>query len=427
MDWLTNPNMLWVLSGTMLLGASSGILGSFALLRRRSLLGDALAHAALPGICLAFMIAGTKSLPVLLFGALVASLLGSFVIQAVVKHTKLKEDAALGIVLSVFFAFGIVLLTQIQHSGAGNQSGLDKFLFGQAASMIGSDVQVMAVSAAIVSLLTILLFKELKLLCFDAQYASGIGFSSRVLDGLLMILIVMIVVIGLQAVGVVLMAALLITPAAAARLWTDNLRVMVWLAGLMGVVSGIGGTFISSVGLRLPTGPLIVISASIMFAFSLIFAPKKGIIARIAWLVKTRIKVGRENVLRTMYELAEAAGTWDLAVSAERIAQRRGVESNKIMPNVRRLAREKLITLSSGKYNLTKEGLKNAYSIVRNHRLWEMFLMHENQIAADHVDRDADLIEHHLSPEIVKQLEEFLKVHSLELKLPESVHPINVG
>src|SRR5688572_826228 len=169
---LFDANTRWVLAGTALLGVSSGVLGSFALLRRRSLLGDALAHAALPGVCVAFLLTGSRSMPPLLLGALIAGLLGAACVQAIVSSTSLKEDAALGLVLSIFFAIGIVLLTLIQHSGAGNQAGLDKYVFGQAAAMVGKDVKVLAICAAIVCTLAFALFKELKILCFDSGFAA---------------------------------------------------------------------------------------------------------------------------------------------------------------------------------------------------------------------------------------------------------------
>ena len=201
----------------------------------------------------------------LLAGALVAGLAGAAAIQAITRHTRIKEDGALGIVLSVFFAVGILFLTIIQHSGAGNQAGLDKYVFGQAASLVGQDVKIMTACAIVVCVVAAGLFKELKILCFDPGFASGLGFRPAVLDGILMALIVLAVVIGLQAVGVVLMAAMLIIPAAAARLWTDRLGRMVALAGAIGAASGALGTVLSLQALRLPTGPLIVLASAGVF------------------------------------------------------------------------------------------------------------------------------------------------------------------
>lgn len=275
-----DPNTRWILMGTMLLGICSGVIGSFAYLRKQALMGDALSHAALPGICVAFMITGTKSIFAFLLGALAAGMIATFAIGYITRETRIKQDSALGIILTVFFGFGIVLLTQIQHSDYGNQSGLDKFLFGQAAAMMSSDVTTMAVICALLLFLTYLFFKEFKLVSFDPGFAKGVGFPVKLLEQFIMFLMVVAVVIGIQAVGVVLMAAMLITPAVAARYWTDKLHIMVIVSGAFGALSGMGGTILSTLGYSMPTGPLIVLSATVIFLFSLLFAPEKGLVAK---------------------------------------------------------------------------------------------------------------------------------------------------
>lgn len=422
--WMMERNVQWVLAGCILLGISSGVLGSFALLRRRSLMGDALAHAALPGVCAAFLLTGTRSLGFFLLGATLAGLFGAFCIQAVTRHTRIKEDTALGLVLSVFFGFGIVLMTIIQHSPKANQAGLDKFIFGQAASLIEADVRAMAVCAALICVAAGLLFKEFKLLCFDSGFARGIGYSTTLLDGLLLLLIVLAVVVGLQAVGVVLMAAMLITPAAAARLWTDRLDRMVWLAGAFGAAAGALGTVLSAVELRMPTGPLIVLSATAVFVVSLFLAPRRGLVARALRLIQLRARVAREHALRALYELAEASGRWEERVLLQELAAVWGEPVAVVRKQLTRLEQDGLTWHSGEQWGLTASGLQAAYEVVRNHRLWEMFLMHEGQLGADHVDRDADLIEHLLPPMIVQELERLLRVHGREPELPPSVHPL---
>jgi manganese/zinc/iron transport system permease protein len=265
---LQDPNVQWVLIGTILLGIASGVLGSFALLRKQSLLGDAMAHAALPGICIAFLLYGAKSMSWFMIGAAISGLIGTYCIQAIIKHSRIKEDTAIGLVLSVFFGFGIVLLTYVQHHGKGNQAGLDSFIFGQAAAIVGTDVQIISVIAFVLIFITFLLFKELKLITFDPQFAQGLGLPVKWLNGLLMTLIVGAVVIGLQAVGVILMAAMLITPAIAARYWTERLDYMVILAGLVGGISGVVGTLLSTLSRGMPTGPLIIMAATILFIWN---------------------------------------------------------------------------------------------------------------------------------------------------------------
>ncbi|MBP1154346.1 MULTISPECIES: metal ABC transporter permease [unclassified Paenibacillus] len=281
MELFRDPNMQWILLGSILLGLSSGVLGSFAYLRKQSLMGDALAHAALPGVCIAFMLTGSKSIFFFLIGAVVAGIIATFGIGFVTRNTRIKQDAALGIVLSVFFGLGVVLLTKIQQSGNGNQSGLDTFMFGKAASMVLSDVITMAVAALVLVFICALLFKEFKLLSFDQGFAKGIGLPVAFLDQFMMFLIVVAVVIGIQAVGVVLMSALLITPAVSARYWTDKLGLMVVLSGTFGAVSGFVGTLISSSANNLPTGPVSVLAATLLFVVSVLFAPQRGMISKL--------------------------------------------------------------------------------------------------------------------------------------------------
>lgn len=411
-----------------MLGLCGGVLSPFAVLRKRGLMGDALAHAALPGICLAFMLTGERSVFWFTLGALAAGLVGAACIQTVTRYSRIKEDTALGLVLSVFFAVGIVLLTQILHGGGGTKAGLDKFLFGQAAAMTGSDVRVMTAGAGLVCFLALAMYKEFKLLCFDPGYADGLGFDSARLDALLNALIVVIVVLGLQAVGVVLVVAMLITPAAAARFWTHKLNRMVAVSGAVGALSGLLGAVFSALAPRMPTGPLIVLSATAMFLVSVVFAPERGALARFLRHFRLRKRVARENMLRAFYEMAESAGAWNRDFAAREIAARRG---KPLSATLRAL--DPLIdggdaeSLGGNRFRLTEKGYRTAYQIVRNHRLWEMFLMHEGHLAADHVDRGADWIEHFLPPDTVGELERLLKTHGMELKLPPSVHPLDAA
>ncbi len=263
--------------GSALLGIVSGVLGCFAVLRRQGLLGDALAHAALPGICIAYLLTGSKSTIVLLLGAAIAGWIATFFLLRLVRETIISEDAALGIVLSTFFGFGIVLLTFISKTGDASQAGLDKYLFGQAATLVQENVVTMAILGALALGVVALLYKEFKLLTFDAEFAASLGFSTNLLSLLLTSLIVIAVVIGLQTVGVVLMAAMLIGPAVAARQWTNRLGVMIGVAALVGAASGISGALISISESRLPTGPMVILSLTALVLFSLFFAPARGL------------------------------------------------------------------------------------------------------------------------------------------------------
>jgi manganese/zinc/iron transport system permease protein len=264
--------------GSILLGIVSGVLGSFAVLRRQGLLGDALAHAALPGICLAYLLTGSKASIVLLLGAGIAGWIATLLLITIVRETRISEDSALGIVLSVFFGFGIVLLTLISQRNDANQAGLDRFLFGQAATLLTEHIITMAVLGGFALLVVALCFKELKLLAFDEAFAASLGFAPRRLNVLLTTLIVVAVVIGLQTVGVVLMAAMLVGPAVAARQWTNRLTMMIGLAALFGAAAGLGGALISVSDTGLPTGPMIILVLTAIVFGSLLLAPERGLV-----------------------------------------------------------------------------------------------------------------------------------------------------
>jgi manganese/zinc/iron transport system permease protein len=277
--FLTDHTVQVVALGSLVLGVVSGCLGSFAVLRQQSLLGDAIAHATLPGVGLAFLFTESKNPLVLLIGAALSGWVGTLMVMAITKTTRIKKDTALGIVLSVFFGFGIVILTLIQKLPTASKAGLDKFLFGNAATLLESDVITMIVLGLIVLLLLMLFWKEFKILTFDYDFAKSIGFPVKTLDVFLMSLIVAAIVIGLQTVGVVLMSAMLVAPAAAARQWTDRLSVMVVLASVFGALAGVGGAVTSSLIIHLPTGPTIVVYISVIVFVSLLFAPNRGLVA----------------------------------------------------------------------------------------------------------------------------------------------------
>lgn len=290
--------------GAAILGIVSGTLGTYAVLRGQSLLGDAISHAALPGIALAFLLTGIRSPLVLVLGAAAAGWVGALLVLAVTKRSRIPYDAALGLVLSVFFGFGMVLLTFIQRLPSGNQAGLDNFLFGQAAALLPRDVTVMAVLGVVSVAATALLWKEFKLLSFDPEFGASLGLPVRTLDVVLTSLLVFAIVIGLQTVGVVLMSAILIAPAAAARQWSDRLGRIVLLAALFGAVAGVTGALISASTPRLPTGPTIVLCAGAIMLVSLLGAPGRGLLAGIVRTRRSRRNLRELGVLEDLYTLA---------------------------------------------------------------------------------------------------------------------------
>ena len=271
--------------GSLVLGMISGALGCFAVLRKQSLIGDAISHCTLPGIAIAFLITNSKNIEVLLFGALLSGLLSMYLITTIASHSKLKFDASLALVLSVLFGIGIVFLTYIQKNSGSHQAGLEKFILGQASSLLKRDVRIMMITGIVLFSMMIVFWKEFKLVTFDPVFAQTIGIPSTFFGGFLSLLMVLGIVIGLQTVGVILMSALLISPASAARQWTDKLSVMVVLSSLFGGMSGVLGTMVSSYIPGIPTGPTIVAFMSIIVLGSLLFAPR-GIIRK--WMIQRK-------------------------------------------------------------------------------------------------------------------------------------------
>ncbi|SDI57465.1 metal ABC transporter permease [Natribacillus halophilus] len=419
LEILSNPNVQWVLFGTTALGIAGGVLGSFALLRRQSLISDAMSHAALPGICIAFLIVGEKMMGALLVGAGLTAYLGTYCIQAIAYYTRLKTDAAIGLVLSVFFGIGIVLLTFINNLPIGGQAGLNEFIFGQAAAMTSSDVRVISSVALVLVIITILLFKELKLLIFDREFARGIGLPTTVLNGLLMTMIVAAVVIGLQAVGVVLMVAMLIAPAITARYWTDRLDVMVILSGVFGAISGILGTVTSAPISGMPTGPIIIVAACIVFFVSLIVAPKKGLVVKAYRLQQLRKQTAREQILQSLYELVEehyqASGSLtDFA--REEIRALRPLSERRFRKTLNGLERSGKIDAKEEGYALTTSGRETAHNVTLNNRYMQMYAMHEARFANLQMEkRNWDFLS--LPEEERERLHALLQEHQLEPRL----------
>jgi manganese/zinc/iron transport system permease protein len=304
MDLFGDYTLRLVAVGSAVLGATSGALGSFAYLRRQSLLGDAVSHAALPGIVLAFMLTGSKVPLVLMLGAGLAGWVGTLVVRLVVTRSRVPYDSALGIILAVFFGFGLVLLTLIQKRADAAQAGLESFLFGQAASLLKRDVVAMAFLGVIALALLLLLWKEFKLLSFDPDFAASLGLPVRRLDGMLTLLLVVAIIIGLQTVGVVLMSAMIVAPGAAARQWSRRLAPMVLIAAAIGVFSGVAGSVFSSTIPRMPTGPTIVLVLSFIVVVSLFLAPRRGLLWRFLKLGGLRSAPDLDPVLMHLYALS---------------------------------------------------------------------------------------------------------------------------
>ncbi|OUR93896.1 zinc transporter [Flavobacteriales bacterium 34_180_T64] len=345
--------------GTAVLGAVCGMLGSFAVLRKQSLLGDAISHAALPGIAIAFLITGAKDSNTLLLGALISGLIGTFWIRGIITKTHLKSDTALGLILSLFFGFGMLLLTFIQKQPNANQAGLDKYLFGQAATLVESDVWMMSIVTGICLLVMLVFWKEFKILLFDADYTKTLGFNTKFIDILITSFIVLAIVLGLQTVGVVLMSAMLLAPAAAARQWTNSLAVMVFLAAIFGAFSGVIGTSISASQNNLSTGPVIVLVAAVFVVFSFIFSPSRGLLFKQIRFIKNRRDLELHKTLAFMYNIAETHENISHPHTIKILNNFQGYTKGTL----KKLVDKQYVTLQGNMWSLTEEGFKTASNL----------------------------------------------------------------
>ena len=383
---LEDPAVRHVVWGTLLLGVTCGLLGAFMVVRRMALVGDALSHAVLPGVAVGFLWNMSRDPVAIFVGATVAGLIGTAFVSAITRTTRLKEDAALGLVLASFFAVGLCLLSLIQRQPSAQSAGLSHFLFGQAATIGPEDLRVMAVA-------------------FDAAFARSQGLPAAAVHHAFMFLLAAAVVIALQAVGVVLVSALLVTPAATAYLITRSLPRMLLYSAMLGGAAGLAGAFLSFLGPTLPTGPLIVIAASAWFGLAVLFGPRDGWCIRL-W--RRRVGVGRtrrENTLKSMYHVAEVDGFSRAGITLEELAARRRETVEEVRRLGLELRRHGLARLERDVLYFTPEGRRRAGEIVRNHRLWELYLTQSANFAPDHVHDHAESIEHVLGEPAVRELE----------------------
>lgn len=437
--FLRDYNTRLVVICTMLLGCACGLMGGFLLLRKRSLMGDTLSHATLPGVGLSFMLAVAlggdgKSLPILLAGAAITGVIGCAAVLFIREQTRIKDDAAMGIVLSVFFGAGVAILGVIQTMPEGSAAGLESFIYGKTASMVMSDFQILVLVTICVITCSLLLFKEFRLLCFDETFAAALGWPVKFLDILLLALITAVTVAGLQAVGLILIIAFLITPAAAARFWTNQLDRMLVLSALIGAASGWLGASLSAFIPRLPAGAVIVLVAALFFVVSMLIGTERGVMIRFLRQSQLKKRIGRQHLLRALYEILEGGRVTEelniRTVPFRQIRGRRTWSDTQLRDYIRRAYNDGLVEAPNkvDSILLTKTGLAEAAQVTRNHRLWEMYLIEYADVATSRVDRDADMVEHVLGEKMVTRLEDKLQAYrSAGSLVPQSPHPIHPG
>lgn len=406
-----DPSILWVVMGITLLGIGSAYVGTFSFLDKKALLGDAISHAVLPGICVGFLVAGEKNPVYIVTGAFLSGAVATFLSSWLKRNTKLNEDTIIATILTVFFGFGIVLLTSLQKSGNPDIAGLNSFIFGNAIGISEADLMLYGgLSLAIIVVLTLML-KEFRLMVFDPEYGQAIGFPMKFISFLFNVLMILAVVIGIQAIGVVLMAALLITPGAAARFWTDRLNPLLILAAIFSVLSGILGTYVSFVLPQMPTGPWVVVFLSLFALISFLVAPKTGILSRHFSRKKYLRKTHRDHLLKALYK-AEEEGKKGLLI--EEIYEIYPYQKIKTSKSIKQLIKSNLVVKNQVFITFTESGRSEAMRVVRLHRLWELYLNESMNIAPDHVHDSAEQLEHLITPELEALLEKRLNYPALD-------------
>jgi manganese/zinc/iron transport system permease protein len=405
---LSNPTVKIVLIGVILISFSSSLVGNFAFLRKRAMLGDAISHSVFPGVCLSFIISGEKDPFSILIYSIVSGLVAMFLIDVIGRHKKVKVETSIGIVLSIFFGLGIMLLSYIQGNLGSSQSGLQHFFFGQAAAMSKEDVQVFFYCTLIIFGVIVLFYKGLKQVSFDREHAIATGQPVILLEVILSILTVMAIAIGINAVGVILMAALLITPASTARLWTNRLFPMIVIAASLSIVSAIGGAFISYKYSGMPTGPWVVVILSVMAFISILFSPKRGALSRLMMRKKLERKILKENILKTIFKLQENHENGNRLYTLQEINELKRFDGDQLQKGLNLLKKEHSVTFSQGKWELTEAGEMIGKRITRVHRLWELYLTNKVNLDIDHVHPSAESLEHIITPEIEQMLQEEL-------------------
>ena len=421
---MIDPILYLPLLGSIIVSIGSAIIGSFAYLRKESLVGDATAHSMLPGICLAFIFFSTKNTLILFGGAFVFAYLSQWIIAFISKHTTLKKETILGIVLSVFFGFGIFLLTIIQHSGSGSQSGLDKFLFGKASTISSQDVYVFVAITLVVISTIFFFYKELLSVSFDTTFTKTILGSTKIIDIIYTTLVVSVIVVGIQMAGIILISALLITPTVIARSWSNSVKNIIVIAVIASIISTICGVLISAYVPKIPTGPIIVFCLSLMFLISLLVSPKNRIWSKLK-LSTLHLKVFDENILKYLFKNQKETNTIQQKILVETLAKEHKRSTKVTEKSLSRLIASGYIQRTNDSLLLTKEGTSKAQRLVKLHRLWEVYLVEHVHIAPDHVHEDAESLEHIITPEIERKLEELLHFpeHCPHQKtIPYSVH-----
>lgn len=399
---MSEPNVRYVALAILLLGGVSGAVGTFNFLRKKTLVGETVAHSMLPGILIAFILSGVKDPFILIVGAAISGWLSILLVDYITRNSKIKGDSALAIVLSSFFGLGIVILTVIQRKLPREQSGLDHYIFGNAAAMSPNDSIVFGIVCIVVLLVVGWNYFSLKTMVFNKDYAQSVGMNTRWIETLISFITILSISVGVKAVGIVMMSAMLIIPPTAARFWTDKLGRMLLIGGAFGALSGWLGAFVSYSYNNMPTGPWAIVIISLIAFFSMLFAPKKGVVF-LRWnklLLKRRMN--EENLLKAAVQL-EIRGKGKL-FNRRSISRRQVFDVRLWNRTIKRLRRKGMVKKVHTGFTLSTEGRAIGAEIDRRHKIWEVYLQRRMQMSIHLVHDEADTMEHFLTPEIEAEI-----------------------
>lgn len=399
---MSEPNVRYVALAILLLGGVSGAVGTFNFLRKKTLVGETVAHSMLPGILIAFILSGVKDPFILIVGAAISGWLSILLVDYITRNSKIKGDSALAIVLSSFFGLGIVILTVIQRKFPREQSGLDHYIFGNAAAMSPNDSIVFGIVCIVVLLVVGWNYFSLKTMVFNKDYAQSVGMNTRWIETLISFITILSISVGVKAVGIVMMSAMLIIPPTAARFWTDKLGRMLLIGGAFGALSGWLGAFVSYSYNNMPTGPWAIVIISLIAFFSMLFAPKKGVVF-LRWnklLLKRRMN--EENLLKAAVQL-EIRGKGKL-FNRRSISRRQVFDVRLWNRTIKRLRRKGMVKKVHTGFTLSTEGRAIGAEIDRRHKIWEVYLQRRMQMSIHLVHDEADTMEHFLTPEIEAEI-----------------------
>ncbi|MBV6479773.1 MAG: hypothetical protein HGGPFJEG_02568 [Ignavibacteria bacterium] len=387
------------LLASLMVGVSCGLIGTYIMLRRLSLIGDALAHAVLPGVVIGFMVAGKNPLT-LFIGAMAAGLLTSILISFVERNSKIKEDTSIGIIFTGAFALGILLVSQLKQV----HIDLSSYLFGDVLGVSDPDIILSSIITLFIVLSVILFYKQLLVTSFDPTLAHIIGISASLVHYFLMTLLSMSIVAGLQSVGVILIIAMLITPPATAFLLTDKLKKLLMLSCVLGVISSVLGLYLSY-HFNFASGASIVLVSVFFFLLTLVFSPKEGLlIKKLKRNRNSRINLNEDIIKFINKEAAEINNSNVFEILSIRL----GISESKIKSSVKELMRNGILTMTNGAFELTGKGKQEADRLVRSHRLWETYITQKQIEDREFIHEDAEKFEHILTDDIIEEIDEEL-------------------